>query len=99
MRLPPGVRTPRKQVNHDSLPPSKSAVALLTPEVRTPQKEVDHDSLPPSKAVVALLGRPHQHPAALAPAQCYFHRRSIVASVPLLSAKATEGAGVWLLLW
>ena len=71
MRLPPGVRTPRKQVHRDGLPSSKSAVALLTSEVQTPQKEVHHESLPPSKAVVALLGHPHQHPAALAPAQCY----------------------------
>ena len=69
IRLPPGVRTP--WVHHGSLPPSKSAVSLPTPEVRTPQKEVHHDSLPLSKAVVALLGRPHQHSAALAPAQCY----------------------------
>ena len=102
MRLPPGVRTPQKQVHHDSLPPSKSADALLTSEVQTPQKEVHHDSLPPLKVVAALLGRPHQHPAALAPAQCYsqssIHRWSIVASVPLLPAKASKGAGAWLLL-
>ena len=68
MRLPPGVRTPQKQAHHGSPSPSYPADALLTPEGRTPQKEVDHDSLPPSKAVVALLGRPHQYPAALAPA-------------------------------
>ena len=71
MRLPPGVLTSRKQVHNDSLPPSKSDVPLMPPEVRTPQKEVPHDNLPPSKADVALLGRPHQDPAALAPAQCY----------------------------
>ena len=59
MRLPSGVRTPRKQVHYDNLPPSKFAVALLTPEVRTHQKEVHYDIIPPPKAVVALLGRSH----------------------------------------
>ena len=80
MRLPPRVLTLRKQVPHDSLPPSKPAVVLLTPEVRTLQKEVHHDSLYPLKAVVPPLDRPRQHPAALAPAQCYSTVRHLPAA-------------------
>ena len=86
--------------------PVKGARLLPTmrfpPGVRTPQKQVHHDNLPPSKAVVPPLGRPHQHRAALAPAQCYslVHHSPAVhcASAPLLPAKATEGAGALLLL-
>ena len=42
----------------------------LPPGVRTPREQIHHDILPPSKAAVPSLGRPRQHPAALAPAQC-----------------------------
>ena len=88
MRLLPGVRTPRKQVHHDSLSLSKSAVAVLTPEVQTPQKEVHHYSVPPSKAVVPPPGRPRQHPTALALAQCY----STVRHLPAIHCRKRTSA-------
>ena len=84
------------------MPPSKAVVALLTPEIRTPQKEVHHGSLPPSKAVVRPLvvhaNIPLRLPLRNAIRQSAIYRRSIAASVPLVPAKATEGAGGWLLL-
>ena len=51
----------------------------LPPGVGTPREQVHHDILPPSKTVVPPLGRPRQHPAAHAPAQCYSTVRHLPA--------------------
>ena len=102
MRLPPGVRTPRKQVHRDSLPSSKSAVAFLTSEIRTPQKEVHHEvylrQRPLLSFSVVHTNIPLRLPLRNVIRKSSIYRRSIVASVPLFLTKATKAAGAWLLL-
>ena len=54
---------------------------------------------PSSLILVAHANIPLRLPLHNAIRQSTIHRWSIAASAPLVSAKATKGAGAWLLLW